>query len=76
MTMDRISRPPYMPMRGVTSTTKELIMPGHDIRKLEEQPRHIAAGTDELLKIIHKPGYMTPSEFALVAAATEPLASR
>lgn len=44
-------------------------MPGHDLKKLEEQLEAVNGLSAEMLKIIHFPGYTTPIEFALVLGA-------
>ena len=49
-------------------------MANHNIRGLETELRGIGHSTDELLKIIHMPGYTTPAEFALVSGIAEGIA--
>ena len=51
-------------------------MPGHDLGKLEAELRSIQSGMDELLKIIHKPGYTSPIEFALVLGVSRGMAAQ
>ena len=43
------------------------------IRNLSAQLKHVAAGADfeEMLAIIHKPGYTTPAEYLLVSGIVD-----
>lgn len=60
-------------------------MPAHDTAHLEARIKHVVGlraklagdpGWDELLQVIHRPGWTTPAEHTLVLAAVEHLATQ